>query len=822
MKFNFDWVVFDGDNTLWETEPLYDDARSKFVADLTSRLNSFGSNGAKPPLPKAIEEFQRNKDIELYELFGYASHRFGRSFEETVREYWPSESEGLTEAIRAAYKIAQEVFENKAHAFAGAGELLTVLKNDRNIKIGLLTAGELAVQRKRLDEFPFTNMFDWVRPTDKPKLIELKDLAKRFKVPRSKILVIGDSLRSDVGPALEARSSALWVAHANWSLEQRTKVGVFEKDKEELANYLIAHNLPASKAAIVEGIDDVLAFFELKSPKRKVSTVPRLLAYGVFEGGGAKGLAHAGAYKACQIHDVSFLGVAGTSAGSIAAGLIAAGYEPDELFEKDGTGALAVSYPEILGADEWGSGKKLLRDIDQARGPMWWRVCRVYFSNRSALNAIGENLGLLSTKPFRDWYNELLERKVKPSCKDRGVTFADIIRRNRSRVSALSKGLQGADELATYNGSYLKIVSTDLTNHRVCVHPDNSSRNLPVADAVAGSIALPGVFQPHEIQVNGKSTWHVDGGALSNFPAWIFQNRPRRMGGSVPIIGFRLEDTPVQEETRRPKDILKLAREISTTVVAGSSQLAMNNVEDLFVIPITTDVPVHAFDMGVDDQIRTHEYGLIQSTQAFSKSWYLVSQEQMEPFLADIYDEMLVKIGGDRFHLRVNIVAPRQVEDVAFKNRLKSEFPKTAHREFMPHGPLHVRYRYNADLDTDDWLQFEHIRGGGVGRCWETANTQVVDLEDTKRTYTEYKMSKYEQALVRPALRSLLCVPIFHPADKGQPRPKTRRLGILNFDSDERSALSVFKDRDVQSWAESKARILATAWAGLTQRDTSN
>ncbi len=43
-------------------------------------------------------------------------------------------------------------------------------------------------------------------------------------------------------------------------------------------------------------------------------------SFGIFEGGGAKGLAHIGALKAAEVRRLKFLGVAGTSAGSIVAG----------------------------------------------------------------------------------------------------------------------------------------------------------------------------------------------------------------------------------------------------------------------------------------------------------------------------------------------------------------------------------------------------------------------------------------------------------------------------------------------------------------------
>src|SRR5262245_45630481 len=50
---------------------------------------------------------------------------------------------------------------------------------------------------------------------------------------------------------------------------------------------------------------------------------------GVFEGGGAKGAAFVGALDAMEKHTLWFQRVAGTSAGSIVAALVAAGYRVD-------------------------------------------------------------------------------------------------------------------------------------------------------------------------------------------------------------------------------------------------------------------------------------------------------------------------------------------------------------------------------------------------------------------------------------------------------------------------------------------------------------
>lgn len=52
---------------------------------------------------------------------------------------------------------------------------------------------------------------------------------------------------------------------------------------------------------------------------------------GVFQGGGARGVAYAGALAALHARHHWFAAVAGSSAGAITAALVAAGLEPDRI-----------------------------------------------------------------------------------------------------------------------------------------------------------------------------------------------------------------------------------------------------------------------------------------------------------------------------------------------------------------------------------------------------------------------------------------------------------------------------------------------------------
>jgi predicted acylesterase/phospholipase RssA len=64
-----------------------------------------------------------------------------------------------------------------------------------------------------------------------------------------------------------------------------------------------------------------------------VTPVPRPI-YAIFEGGGAKGVAQVGALQAIAANNLEIVGVAGTSAGSLAAVLAAIGLEAADIMDE--------------------------------------------------------------------------------------------------------------------------------------------------------------------------------------------------------------------------------------------------------------------------------------------------------------------------------------------------------------------------------------------------------------------------------------------------------------------------------------------------------
>ncbi|KKI92997.1 hypothetical protein WQ54_05660 [Bacillus sp. SA1-12] len=223
---------------------------------------------------------------------------------------------------------------------------------------------------------------------------------------------------------------------------------------------------------------------------------------GVLSGGGIKGFALIGAYQALEENGYKFKRLAGTSAGSIIAAFIIAGYTAEEIAEMMEEVDLTMFLDER---------KSFLPFAFMKWISLYW------------------NLGLYKGAKLEEWIISKLKKK--------GITtFADIP-----------------------SGS-LRIVASDLTNGRLIVLPDDlhkygiNPESFSVGRAVRMSCSLPYFFEPVRLASSTGSNIIVDGGVLSNFPIWLFYQSKKSVKAR-PVLGIKLSSN----EKERPKKIIRNA-----------------------------------------------------------------------------------------------------------------------------------------------------------------------------------------------------------------------------------------------------------------------
>lgn len=238
-------------------------------------------------------------------------------------------------------------------------------------------------------------------------------------------------------------------------------------------------------------------------------------AYVVFQGGGALGVAHFGAWQAIA-ENFDIVGVAGTSSGSIAAALCAAGYSPDEAFE---------------------SFKQNLPSFFKYKSSLWSLINIIFraFFGRDASN---------DGSRFKYWLDQQLQRVVK-------VNNIDF------------------EKLYEYSGIYLEIIACDLNdpdNSVVRYSPDVRKRE-SIADAVRASISLPGFFTT----IRSGNRKLVDGGLILNFPIENLYERARRE--ECVLIGVRFKKS---QRSFNAANILHVFSKSYEIVMGTSSKIPEN------------------------------------------------------------------------------------------------------------------------------------------------------------------------------------------------------------------------------------------------------
>ena len=282
----------------------------------------------------------------------------------------------------------------------------------------------------------------------------------------------------------------------------------------------------------------------------------------VFEGGGAKGLAFVGALQALERHGHAARRVIGTSAGSITALLVAAGYNADECMAAinertpDGHSRFA-SFLQVPEFDENSPMNDSLRNWIQVEldNPLVPNLIEPVVDKMVA-GLLEKNLTrhLISLLEFGGWYM--------------GDNLLSYLR-EKLDAGGRELGNTTLKEFYQQAGRDLSVVATDTTGREMLVLNHHTAPNCPTAWAVRMSMSCPLVWQeviwrPEWGLYRGRNlSGHVvvDGGLLSNFPIKLFVSDDDEVeeimgkgSASDQVIGLLLDDAspvPGAEDTQK-------------------------------------------------------------------------------------------------------------------------------------------------------------------------------------------------------------------------------------------------------------------------------
>src|SRR5882672_2301209 len=203
-----DLIAFDGDDTLWHNERSYRDGRERFRQVLA---------GAGVVLSvEEIDECVNRTELANLEYYGYGVSSFVLSLIETAIDLTDGRIAG--DDLRGMIELAKHMLTEDVEVFAGAREVLAALAS--SYPLMLITKGDLLHQTSKLERSGLREWFRHVEVVSHKTRDVYAAILSRHGIAPDRFLMIGDSLRSDVLPVVEAGGWAVHVpAVLSWSHE---------------------------------------------------------------------------------------------------------------------------------------------------------------------------------------------------------------------------------------------------------------------------------------------------------------------------------------------------------------------------------------------------------------------------------------------------------------------------------------------------------------------------------------------------------------------------------------------------------------------------
>jgi putative hydrolase of the HAD superfamily len=200
-----DLLCLDADDTLWSHESYFKDAAIRYHAVLAP----FASGASTEARLDEVED----RNLHLY---GYGVKGFTLSMLETALEVAGDALPAA--AVKQILAIGRDLMRHPVAALPGVEETLPLLA--AKARLVLVTKGDLFHQESKLAASGLGDHFEGVEIVSEKKAETYAKVFARYGVAADRAAMVGNSLRSDIWPALEAGAFAVHIpSEFEWARE---------------------------------------------------------------------------------------------------------------------------------------------------------------------------------------------------------------------------------------------------------------------------------------------------------------------------------------------------------------------------------------------------------------------------------------------------------------------------------------------------------------------------------------------------------------------------------------------------------------------------
>lgn len=192
-------VGLDADDTLWHNETIFRLNHERFAEMLAEHAD-----------PETIERRLAGVEKRNLELYGYGVKGFTLSMIETAMEL--TDGEAPPSFVREILAVGREMLAHPVEPLPGVDQALRNLSN-QGLRLVLITKGDLFHQERKLAASGLGELFSGVEIVSEKTPEVYGRIFSRYGVAPEAWIMAGNSVRSDILPALEAGAYAALIPY---------------------------------------------------------------------------------------------------------------------------------------------------------------------------------------------------------------------------------------------------------------------------------------------------------------------------------------------------------------------------------------------------------------------------------------------------------------------------------------------------------------------------------------------------------------------------------------------------------------------------------
>ncbi len=209
---NIKVVAFDADDTLWDCQGHFERVMQRLYDELVPWTDRETA---------ALELFATER--KNMRLLGFGVKAFTLSILETAMRVSRREMPAAT--IDMLLHECYTLLEFPCTPLPGVEPTLARLAAERRHRLVVFTKGELLDQQHKLERSGLQHYFSHTEITSDKGEEEFRNLCRKLGVKPGQMLMVGNSLKSDIAPALAIGCQAVYIPfHVTWQLEHADNI----------------------------------------------------------------------------------------------------------------------------------------------------------------------------------------------------------------------------------------------------------------------------------------------------------------------------------------------------------------------------------------------------------------------------------------------------------------------------------------------------------------------------------------------------------------------------------------------------------------------